>query len=147
MELAYRDKEDMKIYKHIVDLNDIQVQYDPDNNNKIKINDKCGIIMKYPGTNLPDDIKLAKNNMDLLNGIIKMCLDKVYDEEEIYSFSDYDEVDINDFIDSLDVNTFREINQFIKTLPKLNYIIKYKNSLGNERQIVLEKLSDFFTFV
>ena len=29
--------------------------------------------------------------------------------------------------------------------PRLSYIIKYKNSLGNDRTIELTTLSDFFT--
>jgi hypothetical protein len=143
--VPYIDNEDKQVHKHDIDLDKVVVEVNPNHNKTIKITDETGVIMKYPGTTLSDDFKTAQNKADILFAIIKMCLDKVYDEEEIYNFSDYSSEDINEFLETLPVGTLNKMEQFLETMPQLKYVVNYKNKLGNERKIVLSKLSDFFT--
>ena len=70
------------------------------------------------------------------------CLIKVYDSEQVYD--DFTEQEALTFLKSIDINSFKKVQEFFDTAPKLEHTIKYKNNLGNEREVVLRGLSDFF---
>ncbi len=145
VKLSYEDLEDKKTYDFEVDLDDIEVTKNPDHTNKIKINDEIGIIMKYPSITLVDSVPDTNDPLVVVDHLIKSCIDKIYDSEEIYLVSEQPPEELNDFIDNLDVQTYDKIRLFFDTLPRMKYEIKYTNSNGNERVIELNKLSDFFT--
>ena len=83
---------------------------------------------------------------DYLFELIVRCVDKIYYDEEIFESSNYTHKEISEFLENLGVNVFEKIQQFLLSAPKLNYVIKYKNSLDHEREIVLSSLNDFFTW-
>jgi hypothetical protein len=72
------------------------------------------------------------------------CIDVIYDADSVYPATDYSEKEISEFLDNLDVSTFEKIRGFFESIPKLQHTIKYKNSLGNDREIELTNLKDFF---
>lgn len=76
---------------------------------------------------------------------VAKCISKVESEGQIYALTDFSEEDIMEFVQSLDVMTFQKIQKFFDTMPHLEYVINYKNSLDHERKIVLNSLNDFFT--
>ena len=47
--LKYVDHEDEKEYEFKVALDDIEIKYNPEHTNKIKVDDEIGIILKYLG--------------------------------------------------------------------------------------------------
>ena len=146
VKLAYRDYEDDKVYDFEVDLNEVEVEFPKNISNKISIIDKTGIVMKYPSASLYSDKQfLASSTEDAAIELIVRCIDKIYDESNIYDAATYSYNELREFVESIDVNTFEKINQFLSNAPKLEYTIKYKNSLGNDREIVLRTLTDFFT--
>ena len=52
---------------------------------------------------------------------------------------------MNDFLDQLNSNQFKEIEKFFETMPKLSHTIKVKNPKTNvENSIKMEGLSAFF---
>lgn len=73
------------------------------------------------------------------------CLDKVYEEDEVYEASNFKFEERVDFINSLNSKMFDQImNTFIKTMPKLSHTIEYQNKEGENRKIVLEGYRSFF---
>ena len=142
--LSYRDLEDNKIYDFDVNLDEVQVKRIEGHTNKIKINDKLGVVLRYPTTDIYTKVNFAEDQ-DASVGTIRWCLDSVFDEENVYLIKDYTPQEVDEFIFDLDVEALNGIMEFIRTIPKLHYEIKYKNSLGNEKTIVLDSLSDFFT--
>jgi hypothetical protein len=76
--------------------------------------------------------------------LIIRCVDKIYDGEEVFDTSTYTIGEIEEYVENLSVNVFEEVRKFLLNQPKLEYLIKYKNSLGNERTIELNTLNDFF---
>lgn len=143
VELKYRDKEDNKIYTFEVDLDNVKVTYDENHSNKIKINDHYTMLMKYPGIDLPEQIKTVAQE-DSFYKMIACCIDKVYDENQIFLLSEYSIDEVKEFIDNLDVPTFEKIQNFFNTMPKISHKLEYVNANGTPRVIELQGIKDFF---
>jgi hypothetical protein len=145
IKLAYRDLDDDKRYEVEVNLDEIEIQEDSNHSNKIEINSTSGIIMKYPSAELATSLKLLEGEMDMFFEVLKGCIDSIYDSETVYNASEVPEEELDEFLQSLDVNTFKKIQDFFNTMPKLYYEVKYTNSLGKDKVIPLTTLNDFFT--
>ena len=143
VELKYKDKEDDKIYTFEVDLDNIDITYDENHTNKIKINDQYTILMKYPGIDLPDEIKTVSQD-DVFYKMIVSCIDKIYNENEIFLMNEYSFEEAKNFIDNLDVPTFEKIQNFFSTMPKLLHRLEYVNANGTPRVIDIQGIKDFF---
>ena len=145
VQVSYKDNEDEKIYDFEVNLKNIKVNFPEKVDNKIRISDTSGIVMKYPNSSLYEDKEFLESGDDSFFQLILRCIDKVYDENEVYETSAYSKKELEEYIENLDIKTFEKIQEFMINQPKLSYVIKYKNSLGNDREIELTTLSDFFT--
>ena len=143
VKLAYRDTEDDKVYDFEIDLDEIEIEVKPVNN-KIKVNDEIGIIMKYPAASITDELGEYDNEVDLLLFFVRKCIDQIFDSENVYPANESTEEEMNQFIDSLDVQTFERIREFFDSIPTLSHTLKYTNSNDNERVIELNNLKDFF---
>jgi hypothetical protein len=145
VELVFKDLEDEKDYRFDIDLNTVEVEYPKNVDSKIPIDDKMGIIMRYPSASIYDDKNFLSLGHDALFELMTRCIDKIYKNDEIVDASTYSREDIGEFIDNLSVNTFEKIQNFLTTAPTMKHVLTYKNSLGNERKIELTTLTDFFT--
>lgn len=144
IDVTYTDPEDEQQYKLQIDLDNVEIQRDERHNNKIEITDEMGIILRYPRTDMLKAIDSATSEVDLYFEVIKYCIDKVYDAENVYETSEQTPEELQEFVASLDVNTFKQIQLFLETMPKLHYETSYTNSAGTERKVVLQNLNDFF---
>lgn len=143
IEVSYRDNEDNKVYDFEIDLDAVEM-IKPEQTNIISITDTIGIKMKYPSVNIIDDAPVEATAGEVVEYLIRKCIDCIYDEENVYPADEYDEKELVEWIDGLDVETFNKIRTFFDNLPQMYYKIEYTNSLGNARAIELSSLSDFF---
>jgi len=143
--LTYRDMEDDQRYTVEVDLDQIEIIEDPEHNNDIKINETTGIILRHPKADLSNLLKDTQNEMDVFFDILKYCIETVYQGSERFDFQDNTEEEKDEFISSLNVESFKQIQKYFSTMPKLHYEVKYTNSQGTERIITLTTLNDFFS--
>jgi hypothetical protein len=146
IEVSYRDIEDDKVYTFEIDLDEVEIQKTETQSNKIKINDEIGMIMKYPSVQTINNIPENASGTDVVEYLVRSCIDKIYDEDNVYIVAEEPEEEVQAFIDNLDVETYDKIRQFFSDLPKMYHKIEYKNSLGNDRSIELTSLRDFFTW-
>lgn len=144
IDVTYSDPEDDKQYKLSVDLDKVEIQKDPRHNPNIKISDNLGLILRYPKTDMLQSIEGVTSEVDIYFEVIKYSIDKIYDEENVYEAKDYTSAELDEFVTTLDVNTFKQIQLFLETMPKLYYETSYTNSHGTERKVVLQNLNDFF---
>jgi len=145
VQVSYKDNEDEKLYDFDINLKDIKVVFPEKVNNVIKINEAAGLVLKYPTSSLYEDKEFLSSGSDSFFQLIVRCMDKIYDGDEVFECSGYSKKDLEIYLEDLDINTFEKIREFMVSQPRLSYIIKYKNSLGNDRTIELTTLSDFFT--
>lgn len=144
--VSYRDNSDDKIYDFEVDLDKIEVQFPKDVEKNIKLTDTVGVMMKYPEASIYSDnefINLPPEN--IIENLIARCIDKVYDGDEMYDTKTFTKQEVVDFIEQIDVNSYESMRKFLSNIPKLHYKIEYKNSKGEEREIIMSTLNDFFT--
>lgn len=144
VKLAYIDNEDQEKYTFDVNLDEIKVVYPEEHTNQISISDGVGITLSEPTFSLLDNLRIDGGS-DVAFDVIAKCLSTVYENGVTYNVADFSDEEVLEFIQSLDVATFQKIQSFFDTLPKLEYVIEYKNKLGHDRKIVLNSLNDFFT--
>ena len=131
-----------------VDLDDIKIQRDEKHTNQIKLDDTLMMEMKYPS--LDEFIKSNfdfedKNQMDQSFQLIASCIDKVYSEDEAWATADCTKREVNEFLEGMNSNQFKEIEKFFTTMPKLSHTISVKNPKTKvESEVVLEGLASFF---
>ena len=146
VKVSYKDEEDGQNYDFEVDLNAVEVEFPEKNENNIKITDTFGILMKYPSASLYEDKDFLNLEKDYLFELIIRCIDKIYEGDNVFEAKNYTMKELGDFLENLDSKTFVSVQEFLMNSPKLLHVMKYKNSLGNEKEIRLSSLNDFFTF-
>lgn len=145
LELAYRDKTDNRIYEFVVDLDELEVAFNPEHKNTFPITDTLGVVMGYPTIE-----QLAEMNLDLdkdpagILELVKACISSIYDEETVYETKDYSDKELDEFIESLPLDSFDAFTRFFETMPVLRHELHYKDKDGTEKTITLEGIDDFF---
>ena len=131
-----------------INVDDIKVQKNKNHTNKIKLDDSLMMEMKYPSLD-----QFIKNNFDFSGEVgldqsfdlIASCIDKIYNEEEVWSSEDVTKKELIEFLEQMNSLQFKQIEEFFNTMPKLSHEIKVKNPKTKEEStVVLEGLSSFF---
>jgi len=131
-----------------INLDSIEIEKNEDHDNQIKLDDNLMMEMKYPS--LEEFIKnnfdfKQTNQMDQSFALIGSCIDKIYNEEEVWATDDCTKKEVNDFLEQMNSSQFKEIEAFFETMPKLSHTIKIKNPKTKvESDVVLEGLASFF---
>ena len=131
-----------------IDIDDIKIQKPEGHTNQIKLDNNLMMEMKYPSLN-----EFIKNNFDFEGDpgmeesfeLIASCIEKIYNEEEVWSTSDCTKKEIVDFLEQMNSKQFKEIETFFTTMPKLSHEIEVTNPKTKVKStVVLEGLSSFF---
>ena len=145
--VSYRDFEDNKLYEFEIDLSAVTIRAPEETyDNKVIIEGKSGIVLRYPSAHLYDDKNfLESESEDSFYKLVGKCIDQIFDEDTVYPTDDISEEELYNFVEMIDVKSFDKIREFITHIPTLYYKLEYKNSFGNAKVIELTTLSDFFT--
>jgi len=131
-----------------INVDDIQVQRNDEHTKQIKLDDSLMMEMKYPSLD-----QFIKNNFDLSNNnameqsfeLVASCVDKIYNQDEVWSAADVTKKELMEFLDQMNSSQFKQIETFFETMPKLAHTVKVKNPTTEvESEVVLEGLSSFF---
>ncbi len=131
-----------------IDLDSIQVEKDDDHTNQIKLDDDLMMEMKYPSLE-----QFIKNNFDFQEGnqmdqsfeLIATCIDKIYNEDEVWATADCTKKEVKEFLESMNSSQFKEIEKFFESMPKLKHTIEVTNpNTKVKSEVVLEGLASFF---
>ncbi len=131
-----------------INLDDIQVKKDKDHSKNIKLDSKLMMEMKYPSLD-----QFVKNNFDFDGNInmdqsfelIASCVNKIYNEDEVWSAADVTKKELIAFLEQMNTIQFKEIEKFFETMPKLSHKVSFVNpKTGKENTVILEGLSSFF---
>ena len=133
-----------------ISLDDIQIQKPEGHSNQIKLDNNLMMELKYPSLNEfiknnfdPNDT--SKNPMDQSFDLIGSCINKIYNQEEVWVAADCSKKEINDFLDSMNLSQFKEVENFFESMPKLSHTVKITNpNTKVESDIVLAGLASFF---
>jgi len=140
--------DDKETYADVdIDLSKIDVQVDDKHTNNILIDDekKLGIIMKYPTLNSMNENIDKKLDSKVIFDVLRKSIYEIYQGEKTFKASDYSEDELQKFIDSLDSKTFKKVQSFYETMPKLMHELEVTNPKTNVKsKVVLQGLADFF---
>ena len=129
-------------------IDDIKVVKSDEHTTQIKLDANLMMELKYPSL-----AEFIKNNfdfgqdasMDQSFDLIASCIDKIYNEEEVWESNDCTKKEMNTFLEQMNSAQFKEIEKIFETMPKLSHTVKIKNPKTKvETTIVLEGLSSFF---
>ena len=133
-----------------VDLDDIQVKKSEDHSNKIKLDKNLMMELKYPSLNEFiksnfDASDLERSAMDQSFDLVSSCIDKIYNEDEVWIAADCTKREIKDFLESMNSAQFKKIEKFFETMPKLSHTVVVTNPKTKVKSdILLEGLASFF---
>ena len=131
-----------------INVDEIEVQKNEEHTNKIKLDDSIMMEMKYPSLDqfIKNNFDLSDNNaMDQSFDLIASCIDKIYNEDEVWVAADVTKKELTEFLDQMNSAQFKQIEKFFETMPKLSHTIKVTNpNTQVESEVVLEGLSSFF---
>ena len=131
-----------------INIDDIKIQKSEDHNKKVKLDDTLMMEMKYPSLDqfIQSNFDFGDEvSMDQSFDLIASCIDKIYNEEQVWSTADCTKKEVKDFLEQMNSLQFKEIENFFITMPKLSHSIKFKNPKTSvENTVVLEGLSSFF---
>ena len=131
-----------------INIDDIKIKREEGHDKQIKLDDNLLMEMKYPSLD-----QFIKNNFDFDDDdsidksfeVIASCIDKIYNEEEVWSTSDCTKKELMDFLDQMNTMQFKLIEKFFETMPKLAHTVKLKNPETKvESEVVIEGLASFF---
>jgi hypothetical protein len=131
-----------------ISIDDIKIQKSKEHNSKVKLDDTLMMEMKYPSLD-----QFIKSNFDFTEEVsmdqsfdlIASCIDKIYNEEEVWSTADCTKKEVKDFLEQMNSMQFKEIEKFFETMPKLSHSVTFTNPKTKvESTVVLEGLSSFF---
>ena len=131
-------------------IDEIQVQKNEKHKRDIKLDENLVLRMKYPSLN-----EFVQNNFDVSDtdnisfesslDIIASCIDVVYNEEESWAASDCTKQELNEWLETLNSNQFKEVETFFETMPKLSHTVKVVNPKTKvESDVALEGITSFF---
>ena len=145
---GFQDEETEERVDVMLNVNDVNVQFDPNHSKEIVINDQYYIMMRYPSL---DEVKgmqlLGEGDTEQMFNTMLSCIDILVDRtsDEIYKLSEFTDKEVSDFVDGFTGTVVESIKKFYQTMPKLRHTIEYKDKNGKDKTFVVEGMESFFT--
>ena len=125
-----------------VNLEEIKCVKDKTHTSKIMLDNKIGIMMKYPDISQLNT-KGSENEMGF--EVIKKCINMIFTEEETHERDSFSDKELDDFIDSLNTKQMEKIKNFFDTMPVLKHTVKYTcKTCDEEKETTIQGLQSFF---
>ena len=128
-----------------LDIDKIQITKNEEHTNEVKINDEYRLFLRYP--TIDEFARLTTmDQSDPLSDytLLVSCIDYIASEDELYYFKDYNQEEIDTFMEDLSTDIVNGITKFFETMPKLRHEMTYINENGNEKTFVVEGMRSFF---
>ena len=109
---------------------------------KVEFDKDYGVIMKVPTIK---HISNKKTLLDLSYGLVRDCIDQIYNGDEVFETADLSAKELDEFVNHLTTRQFNLIRKYFESLPVVSHLIKYKNpKSGKDFTMTLQGASDFF---
>ena len=126
-----------------IPLDEVEVTFPEGHTNKVELTDTIGLTMRYPDFTLASVTR--ESNTEYLFDMIKGCIAQITEGETVHERVDFNEKELNTFLDSLSTKQLEGVQNFFETMPKLSHEITVTNpKTKKENKITLEGLDGFF---
>jgi hypothetical protein len=130
-----------------IDINDVEVVKPEGHTNKIMLDEKTGVIMRYPSMDqFVNNIFMGKEmNADEAMKVVSEGIDQIFDDENVYDSSTTTKKEFLQFVEGLTSKQFEALEKFYETSPKLSHTFKVMNpNTEVESEFTIEGLQSFF---
>jgi hypothetical protein len=146
---TYEDPDDGETYTLSVSLEEVSPPLPTMSPPVIVVDGKIKMRMKFPSVRDMEEIyqrtsEEQEEAPDIVSLFVSKCVESIFDEEQVYEADSEDE--LIKFLSTLQSSTYKEIQQFVDSLPELTHTAVYKNNAKEDREIVLRGIESFFTF-
>ena len=125
-----------------INLEDVKVIKDEKHTSKIMLDDKIGIMMKYPDIS---QVGMKGSETEMGMKVISNCIKMVFTNEETHERDSFTDKELDEFIDSLNSIQMEKINNFFETMPTIKHTAKYTcKTCGEEKETTIQGLNSFF---
>ena len=125
-----------------INLEDVKVIKDEKHTSKIMLDDKIGIMMKYPNIS---QVGIKGSDSEMGMNIIKSCIKMIFTEKETYESDSFEDKELDEFIDSLNTKQMEKIRDFFNSMPTIKHTVKYKcKTCNEEKETIVQGLNSFF---
>ncbi len=125
-----------------INLEEIECKKDKKHSSKIMLDDKIGIMMKYPDIS---QIGMEGSETEMGMKVIKNCVNMIFTEEETHERDSFTDKELDEFIDSLNTKQMEKIKNFFDTMPVLKHTVKYTcKTCDEEKETTIQGLQSFF---
>lgn len=122
---------------------------DKKKSNKIQLTQNIGVVLRWPTIDEMTYLAMnpADNEIDNVIKTIVGCIESVYDKDNVYPSSEQTTEELVQFVESLSQDQFRMINDYISSMPRLEYDCKFTCSdkeCGHANSFKITGLQNFF---
>jgi hypothetical protein len=139
------DKECGNIMEKNINLQDIKVTQDKPANPEVQITPKLTVKLKYPEFGMVKDSLQYEDINQITFSMIANSIEYIYDGEQFYYGYETSPQEMLEFVESLNAEQFKKIEEFFENLPKLKENVNITCSkCGYNHTIEVEGLENFF---
>jgi hypothetical protein len=148
--LTYSESEDEEATQEVqVNLDKIELTVPPIKKS-LKINNFT-VELQYPTIGsflditdrIVDSIVEDGKFVNFSDDMIAACIKSIYDEETVYD--EYTLAELVEWVDTLPPSSYSDLKEFFDSIPEITHLVKYKTKDGEQKEVVLRGLEDFFT--
>lgn len=126
-------------------LLDIQIEKSDKVTDVIKLTDTITMKMKYPQFAIVENLKNKDSSVDVAFEIMAESIEYIFDGEQYYYANETPKEEILQFLESLNQDQFKKLEEFFDNLPRLNKRLDIKcPKCGFQHVINMEGLESFF---
>ena len=147
--LSLLAEDDGETYVEVeIPLEKIVVDFPKDHTNTVKLTDTIGLVLRYPTYETlaeMGDLPSEMSGVERVFTLMSKCVDRIYDAETVHERIDFNEEELETFLNSLSPQQFADVQKFFDTMPKLQHQVKFTNPKTKKKNTVtLEGLQSFF---
>lgn len=146
--VSYVDRADKKRYDFEVELERVVVVRPEGAVETMSLTDEVSVVLGWPSVEsfLRPEVVEAETDVEIAHQLAVESVRDIYDGDTVIRASDQPRDELDEFVGSFDMDSYKRLLDHVAAMPRLEYRIEYVNSLGKEREIVLSNLTDFFRF-
>ena len=134
--------DDKQTVDYSLKIDDVKPDLNKKFERKVEFEKDYGVIMKVPTIK---HISNKKTLLDLSYGLVRDCIDQIYNGDEVFESADLSAKELDEFVNHLTTRQFNLIRKYFESLPVVSHLIKYKNpKSGKDFTMTLQGASDFF---
>ena len=147
--LSLLAEDDGETYVEVeIPLEKIIVDFPKDHTDTVKLTDTIGVVLRYPTYETlaeMDDLPRDMSGVERVFTLMSKCVDRIFDAETVHERIDFNEEELETFLNSLSPQQFADVQKFFDTMPKLQHQVKFTNpNTKKKNTVTLEGLQSFF---